>query len=540
MRAHQDRKGTRHSNPLAIVARSDRQARPRRFWIWAAVAEVAVVVFITLTSVLIIVHRSGPWGKAYLIQTLEQRYNAEVRLEDLKVSLYPRVLATGTRLTVRRRGQKQLPPFMSIKSFSAESSWKELLGAPWHVHSVRLVGLEIHVPPRGQSRQPRPRHRPLPDFVIDEIQADGTSLTILPRTLGKLPLTFDIERLLLRSAGKDRHLSFEAKLRNPKPPGEIESRGNFGPWRTDQPSLTPVSGRYTFQNADLSVFNGISGKLSSRGQYNGALEHIAVQGWTDTPDFAVGISGQPIHLRTEFQAVVDGTDGDTYLQPVKAHFLNSTIVATGKIEGTPGVQGKTISLEVAASNARIEDLMRLAVKERRPPMTGAVGLHSVFRLPPGTADIVDKLYLKGDFQLHSARFTNLNVQRKVEALSRRGRGVEGDDDTASVVSNLAGRFQLRNAEMSFPFLSFEVPGGAVRLHGNYGLRSEQLGFHGELRLRAKLSQTTHGIKSLLLKPIDPLFHKKGAGTVLPIKVEGERSNPHFGLDLGRLFSGKSK
>lgn len=78
----------------------------------------------------------------------------------------------------------------------------------------------------------------------------------------------------------------------------------------------------------------------------------------------------------------------------------------------------------------------------------------------------------------------------------------------------------------------------MRLHGNYGLRSEQLNFRGELRLQVKLPQATHGIKSLLLKPIDPLFHKKGAGTVLPIKVEGERSNPHFGLDVGRIFHRK--
>jgi hypothetical protein len=89
--------------------------------------------------------------------------------------------------------------------------------------------------------------------------------------------------------------------------------------------------------------------------------------------------------------------------------------------------------------------------------------------------------------------------------------------------------------MPFPYLSFGVPGGQVLLRGNYGLRSEQLNFRGELRLQVKLSQTTHGIKSLLLKPIDPLFRKKGAGTALPIKVEGKRSSPRFGLDVGRLL-----
>lgn len=215
------------------------------------------------------------------------------------------------------------------------------------------------------------------------------------------------------------------------------------------------SQRYTFQNADLSVFKGISGILSSQGHYDGMLEHIAVQGWTKTPDFSVGISGQPVHLTTEFKAIVDGTDGDTYLQPVKAHFLNSTVVAVGRIERIHGVQGKTISLQVSASDARVEDLMRLAVKERRPPMTGAVHLYSLFELPPGSQDIVDKLYLNGDFELQAARFTNLNVQHKVEAPSRCGRGIQNENDGTSVVSNLRGQFQLRRADMSFPYLSVE-------------------------------------------------------------------------------------
>jgi hypothetical protein len=57
---------------------------------------------------------------------------------------------------------------------------------------------------------------------------------------------------------------------------------------------------------------------------------------------------------------------------------------------------------------------------------------------------------------------------------------------------------------------------------------------GTLKLDAKLSQTTTGIKSFLLKAIDPLFKKKDAGAVIPIKVTGTRSQPSFGLDVARV------
>jgi hypothetical protein len=43
---------------------------------------------------------------------------------------------------------------------------------------------------------------------------------------------------------------------------------------------------------------------------------------------------------------------------------------------------------------------------------------------------------------------------------------------------------------------------------------------------------TTGFKSILLKPVDPLFSKNGAGTELPVKITGTKSEPHFGLDFG--------
>jgi len=48
---------------------------------------------------------------------------------------------------------------------------------------------------------------------------------------------------------------------------------------------------------------------------------------------------------------------------------------------------------------------------------------------------------------------------------------------------------------------------------------------------AKLSQVTSGIKSLLLKPVDPFFRKNGK-TELPIKITGTRDHPAFGLNFG--------
>jgi hypothetical protein len=39
-------------------------------------------------------------------------------------------------------------------------------------------------------------------------------------------------------------------------------------------------------------------------------------------------------------------------------------------------------------------------------------------------------------------------------------------------------------------------------------------------------------KSVLLKPVDPFFHKNGAGAEIPIKVSGTGDKPHIGLKFG--------
>jgi hypothetical protein len=89
---------------------------------------------------------------------------------------------------------------------------------------------------------------------------------------------------------------------------------------------------------------------------------------------------------------------------------------------------------------------------------------------------------------------------------------------------------MRNGDISFSDLSFQVPGAAVDLAGRYEIYSEEIDLRGTARLQAKVSQTMTGWKRWALKPVDPFFSKNGAGTFLPIRITGTRDKPQFGLD----------
>ena len=491
--------------------------------------------------------RLDPSVRGRVIQALSARFDADVQLASLHVSVFPSPHVICEGLALRHKGwDPSQQPFIAIRKFTAYTGFRSLFSPVKRVTNVRLEGLIIDLPPtdRGKLKQgmvghPKSGETHFP-FVIEEIVADGTVLKIEPRSKDKESLDFEIRKLTLHSVGPGRPMSFRASLTNPKPPGVIESTGSFGPWMTEEPRQTPVSGKYTFRHADLSVFAGIAGILSSDGEYDGVLERIAVRGETDTPDFTVATAGVPVDLKTRYSAIVDGTNGDTTLDPVYAEFLQSALECRGAVTGTPGVKGKTVALDVKTIHARIEDLLRLTVKGPKPPLTGAIAFQTKFLLPPGGKDVMGRLALDGQFGITAAKFTDTGVQGRMNDLSLRAQGRPKDigEDTQTFASDFRGHFRLKDGVANFSRLSFAIPGALVNLDGDYGLKSGELNFHGTLRMQAKVSQTVTGFKSILLKVADPFFKKDGAGAVVPIRITGTQDHPSFGVEFNRKANPK--
>jgi hypothetical protein len=141
-------------------------------------------------------------------------------------------------------------------------------------------------------------------------------------------------------------------------------------------------GKYSFYNADLGMLKGLKGILSSTGGFSGPLDYLKVAGQTDTPDFALRTADHPMALHTDFSAIVDGTNGDTYLNSVTARFLHTTLLVSGKIvDEDRNIKGRTIVLDAVSRDAQVEDLIRLVSKGGQPVMTGAVRLRTKITIP---------------------------------------------------------------------------------------------------------------------------------------------------------------
>ena len=553
--------------------------RPRR---WLAISG-SILIILCLTLVLAaeyVLHNAEPILRRRITETLAARFHAPVTLDDLSLSLLRGVEVAGSGLRIGyREGTAPTPstdlaqPMIAVRHFAFRTDLlgllhESLLHQPTHVAYARVEGLTIHIPPtHGPTEEDADRSTGSKiAILVDQFECRDVKLLLDPaqprstsETARKPPLEFDISTLDLQHVGAYGAMRYDAQLLNPKPAGQIRVVGHFGPWGnkrsagdpSGQPGDTSIDGDYTFDHADLSTVKGLGGRLSSTGHFAGTVDRLVIDGHTDTPNFSLGLADHPLPLHTDFHAIVDGTDGDTTLQPVHAllgsPLAGSAFTATGKIVRVRG-QGHDIQLQLEIPHGRVQDFLRLAVKTTPPLMTGALTLHAALHIPPGNTPVPEKLSLAGAFSLTGVQFTNPRWQKGINTLSARAKlpasaafstpsdnQIDSDQATtaspAAARSRLSANLTLNRGVLAVTDLHYSVPGALALMNGVYSTDGKLFEFKGHVRTDATVSEMVGGWKGLLLSPFDHYLQKSGAGVDLPIEISGTGGDLHFGLAL---------
>jgi len=545
----------------------------RSFWSrhrglqWVA-GGLLVAMAVTLCTVSVLLHRSEPYLRARIVQELQDRFHARVELDSFHVSLVDGLRAEGKGLRIWLPTQVQgvtapdtlgqgtaTDPLIRLAEFRFHAPLRYAPGRPIHISRVELKGLEIHVPPReyfvkpagaAKTSQQKPQNKGavLVSFEVETIECQGAHLVMGTSKPGKLPLEFAIAHLKLTGVSAGGAMGYDAELTNPRPVGKIYTKGSFGPLHAADIGAAPLTGTYRFEHADLASFKGIAGILHSTGRYQGTLRELAVDGETHMPDFRLTHFGNGVPLQTRFHAKVDGTNGDTWLEPVEAMLGRSHFWVQGQVvrvtekddRGALHSIGHNIDLKVNVDRGQMGDFMRLASRGATPLLTGTVTAKAALHIPPGPMPVHERLRLNGSFVLDQALFSSDKIQGKLLELSLRGQGRPKDvktSDPASVRSAMHGNFLMGGGVITLPALEFTVPGADIQLKGTYGQESGALDFAGTAKLEATVSQMVGGWKGFLLKPADRFFKKDGAGTSVPIHISGTRAEPKFGIGLDK-------
>ncbi|HUA99988.1 MAG TPA: AsmA-like C-terminal region-containing protein [Terracidiphilus sp.] len=532
--------------------------RSHPWWTWLGGSVLFVAAALAI-AVSIALQRAEPYVRARIVSALGAHFHAHVELDKFQMSLWGGLWAEGKGLEIWPPSQEGSPataagaPLIRVAEFRFHAPLHYEPGKPFHIAVMQIRGLDVDLPPKerfahltGGAAQAGSGAGAL-HFDVGTIECTDGHLTLETSKPGKLPLEFAIARLKLTNVNLNGPVDFDAEVTNPKPTGTIYTKGTFGPWVVDDPGESALAGKYRFEHADLASFRGIAGTLNSTGNFSGTLRNITVDGVTETPDFRLTMGGNAMNLRTRFHALVNGTDGDTWLQPVDATLGNSHLIAKGKIvrvravppqDGKPAQPGgHEIALTVNVDRGRIEDFLQLTTRDPTPLLTGALALQTTLEIPPGPLPVRDRLKLDGTFTLNDARFTSSKIQDRIDELSQRGEGKTKSSsglNFSDVRSTMQGSFQMAAGVITLPNLQYTVPGAEIDLKGTYGVAGGALNFSGKARMQATVSQMVGGWKGILLKPVDKFFEHQGAGTVLPVVIEGTRQDPQFGVDFGGL------
>jgi hypothetical protein len=504
---------------------------PARKWLLILVGSLGAFCLLVLA----IVSFKWPFTQQKIARDLEQATSSKLEIQAFHATYFPRPGCEIDGLVFRRpKSGSSGPPLVTVSKIRIQGSFLGLFTK--HVGLVRVYDMHAVIPPfntGGWSESKSPS-----DVIVDHLVADEAVLEFARQDPHDPPLKFLLHKFSIHGLGSNGRMRFETALRNPEPPGEVRSSGTFGPWRSDDPRQTPLAGTYTFRDADLGAFSGIAGKLDSDGKFDGVLNKINVQGTTKLPDFEVKRSGHKIPLKSDFQATVDATNGDVRLGNVNSEFWGTLVRASGSIAGGSG-DGKTASIDLSSRQGRIQDLFMIFTNEPHSPLNGTVNFKGHATLPPGEGPFVRKIQFQAAFGIDDAQFANANTRHDVATLSERARGEKPKDDDDNkkkpdasderVLSDLKGHVLLKGGVATFTDLSFGVPGALAQMHGTYDLVSERINMSGILHIRAKPSDATSGIKSVLMKALGPFLKNNHPRAIVPFTMTGTYSHPSYSV-----------
>jgi AsmA-like C-terminal region len=527
-----------------------RQERPRERW-WKRPRSIVAMGLAFLCVGCGLLAYFWPFSRAHVVQSIEEEFGGKLTIAKFQTLYFPHPGCVAEGLTlVHASSTPGSPPFAVARRFVLHAAYSDMFLRPGYVSSIAVEGLQVHIPARSQETQPTGQTRgagslggqasdadqPSSNTHVGEFIADDAILEIA-RAGNKAPLRFDIHTLTLRSVSHKTSISYDAAFHNSLPPSEIRSAGHFGPWNSSAPAQTPVSGSYEVSNANLAAFDGISGMLWAHDNFRGVLKAIQTHGQADVPDFQVRPGIHKVHLRTEYQVVVDALNGDLQLSRITASVLQTTMVLSGSVAGRPGAHGKTTSLDLSVRQGRIQDVLLLVTTDPSPSFSGKTNFRAHVEVPPQGRPFIQEVNVIGDFAIEDGRFTNADTRKEIVDLSDRSSGKKASKRRPvlldhDVTSKLSANVAMHNGVASLPNFTFSIPGAWAQLHGTYNLVNDHINFHGTLKTDASFSKTAGGLKSIFLKPFNVIFRRKPEGASIPIKLDGTYQDPRPGLDVG--------
>jgi hypothetical protein len=464
---------------------------------------------------------------------LQQIFESKVVVQSYHRTYFPHPGFVADGVTFYRHGDTHIPPLAQVRRMTVEGQWLMLLFHPHLLYQIRLEGLHVQIPPAGTKARGMDFDNGVVDtsqskLKVETICADGTVLDFLRK--GDPPIRFQFPALQVHDLQAGRPMEFALRVTIPGPAGTMVAGGRMGPFRTSNYLATPLSGSYRLESADLSRLRGLAGHARGGGRFSGTFPRIEVAGTAAIPDFRAG-DAHTVRLDAQYQAAVNGLNGDVQIESTQVRTGRSVITASGTLAGSP----RRVAVTFATQDAEVQDLLRI-VETAEPQMEGKVNLKAAAEFTAGPERFLARLRLQGAVDVEGLRFLDRKKQQNMDAFSARVRkgppeGAKTGGGPPEVTLAARSKTRFDHGIAYFPDILTDLPGAEGRLHGTFGLLDDKVHLTGTIALQKGLSHAATGWKAMLLKPLSPFFKKKHAGAVVPITVTGTADKPKVGTDL---------
>jgi hypothetical protein len=476
--------------------------------------------------------RHFPFRRDVLLSQLQTHSGAAIEIGEFSGDwLTPGFSARKIRLSDRDGD------VITIDRIAVRGTYAGLIAGGLRLKQIDIAGLRILLAPHQGASGPFGISKTTGSkstLQVDEIRLNRAVLDVPREAAGLPPLEFAFHTAILHNLGAQRTLRFELAAHNPVPSGEVRLKGAATLLNLSRLRDTPVETQCTFNRADLTVPHSISGVLGAAGKCRGTLADLQCAGTADVPRFQVYGSRRPVHLASRYRVTVDALTGDAQLREVVTHWNRTTVSATGAVSGNRDPKGKTLTLDMAIDGGRLEDVLTLFTSAPTPGMRAIVDMRGRFVIPAGPPDFLTKLRVNGDFRLAHAFFTNPKSQTPLDRLSASAEGEpkkQQRDNPQTMTASAHGSVTAANGVADLRNVLFAFPGIQGHLAGTFTLRGKQVQLHGVFKTQGKLSDTSSGLKALLLKMIGPLWPKSGTEKSIPFTISGQGSNASLHLRL---------